>query len=112
MRKITIFILFWLILISSGCTNQSTLAPTQEPKGKFPVIVHIKTKNEVITVLSGQIEPLYNVTTKDGKVLGQYLTAKELQENLPSIHRLLKTSYADNQEIDVIWADIEPLALH
>ncbi len=104
MRKITIFILFWLILISSGCTNQSALAPTQEPKAKLPVIVHIKTKNEVVTVLSGQTEPLYNVTTKDGKILGLYLSAKELQENLPGIYRLLKTSYADDHDISVIWA--------
>jgi hypothetical protein len=107
MRKISTFILFWLIIISSGCTNQSAFTPAQMPKGKFPVIVHIKTKNEVITVLSGQTEPLYNVTTKDGKVLGQYLSAKELQQNLPGIYRLLKTSYADDQHFDVIWAGIE-----
>ena len=109
MRKLTIFIIFWLIIISSGCTNQSALAPTQEQQFKLPVIVHIKTKNEVITVLSGQTELLYNVTTKDGKVLGLYLSAKELQKNLPGIYRLLKTSYADDQDIDVIWADTEPL---
>jgi len=84
--------------------EQSALAPIQEPKGKLPVIVYIKTKNEVITVLSGQTEPLYNVTTKDGKVLGQYLSAKELQENLPDIYRLLKTSYADDSNITVTWA--------
>ncbi|NQT01160.1 MAG: hypothetical protein HQ580_03995 [Planctomycetes bacterium] len=107
MRKITIFILFWLIFISSGCTNQSALAPTQEPKGKLPVIVHIKTKNEVVTVLSGQTEPLYNVTTKDGKILGQYLSAQQLQENLPGIYRLLKTSYTGNPNIAVIWAGID-----
>jgi hypothetical protein len=107
MRKITILILFWLILISPGCTNQSALTPTQKQKSKFPVIVHIKTKNEVITVLSGQTEPLYNVTTKDGKILGQYLSAQQLQKNLPDIYRLLKTSYADNQEINVIWVGID-----
>lgn len=107
MRKISTFILFWLILINSGCTNQSALAPTQKPKSKFPVIVHIKTKNEVITVLSGQTEPLYNVTTKDGTILGQYLSAQELQKNLPRIYRLLKTSYADDQDFDVIWAGID-----
>ncbi len=112
MRKITIFIIVWLIFISFGCTNQSALTPNQKPKSKFPVIVHIKTKNEVITVFSGQTEPLYNVTTKDGKVLGLYLSAKELKENLPDIYRLLKTSYADNQEIDVIWAEIKPMTLH
>ena len=107
MRKITNFILFWLILISSGCTNQSALVPTQKQKSKFPVIVHIKTKNEVITVLSGQTEPLYNVTTKDGKVLGQYLSAQQLQKNLPDIYRLLKTSYTDDEDIAVIWAGID-----
>lgn len=112
MRKTTIFILFWLILISSGCTNQSALVPTQDSKSNLPVIVHIKTKNEVITVFSGQTEPLYNVTTKDGKILGQYFSAKELKENLPDIYRLLKTSYADDQEINVIWADTAPLAAH
>jgi len=104
MRKLTIFIIFWLIFISLGCTNQSALAPTQEPKSKLPVIVRLKTKNEVVTILSGPTEPLYNVTTKDGKVLAQYLSAKELQENLPGIYRLLKTSYADNPNNAFIWA--------
>jgi hypothetical protein len=105
MRKITILILFWLILIISGCANQSALAPTQEPKSKLPVILRLKTKKEVVTILSGPTEPLYNVTTKDGKDLGQYLSAKELQENLPGIYRLLKTSYADNHPNNAfIWA--------
>jgi hypothetical protein len=112
MRKIIIFIISWLIFLSSGCTNQSALTSTLKPKDKLPAIVHIKTKNEIISVFSGQTEPLYKVTTKDGKVLGQYLTAKELKENLPNIYRLLKTSYVDDQEIDVIWADTIPLAIH
>ena len=112
MRKITIFIIVWLNFISSGCANQSALAPTQKQKSKLPVIVHIKTKNEIVSVLSGQTEPLYNVTTKDGKVLGQYLTSKELKENLPQIYRLLKTSYADDQNISIIWADTIPSAIH
>ncbi|MBC8470869.1 MAG: hypothetical protein H8D56_15460 [Planctomycetes bacterium] len=105
MRKITILILFWLIFISFGCTNQSALAPTQEPKSKLPAIVHIKTKNEVVTILCGQTGPLYNVTTKDGKILAQYLSEKQLQKNLPGIYRLLKTSYADNHPNNAfIWA--------
>ena len=107
MRKITI-LLIWFILISSGCTNQSALVSTQKLKDKPSVIVHIKTKNEIITVLSGQTGPVYNVITKDGKVLGQYLSAKELQENLPDIYRLMKTSYADDLDNIVIWADCDP----
>jgi flagellar basal body rod protein FlgF len=85
--------------------EQSEPAPIQEPKGKFPVIVRLKTKNEVVTILSGQTGPLYNVTTKDGKILAQYLSEKQLQKNLPGIYRLLKTSYADNHPNNAfIWA--------
>jgi flagellar basal body rod protein FlgG len=83
----------------------SALAQPQLPNHKLPVIVRLKTKNEVITILSGQTGPLYNVTTKDGKVLGQYLSEKQLQKNLPGIYRLLKTSYADNHPNNAfIWA--------
>jgi len=85
-------------------TEQSAPALTQEPKSKLPVIVRLKTKNEVVTILSGQTEPLYNVTTKDGKILAEHLSEKQLQKNLPGIYRLLKTSYADNPNNAFIWA--------
>ena len=111
MRKILIS-LFCIILTNAGCTNQSTPAPAQQLNSNLPVIVHIKTNNEVITIYSGQREPLYNVTTKDGKVLGQYLSAKELQENLPDIYHLLKTSYAGDLDNVVIWADTAPSSIH
>ena len=84
--------------------EQSALALPQEPKDKLPVIVRLKTKNEVVTILSGPTEPLYNVTTKDGKILAQNLSEKQLQKNLPGIYRLLKTSYADNPNNAFIWA--------
>ena len=103
MRKIMIYLILF-ILISTGCTSQSALAPARNSEDNLPVIVHIKTRNEIVTIFSGQTEPLYNVTTKDGKVLGQYLSAKELQKNLPDIYRLLKTSYTDDMDNTVIWA--------
>ena len=104
MRTIAIFILFWLIIVVSGCANQSALTPNQESEDKFPVIVRLKTKNEVVTILAGQTEPLYNVSTRDGKILAQYFSEKQLQKNLPGIYRLLKTSYADNSNNAFIWA--------
>jgi flagellar basal body rod protein FlgG len=84
--------------------EQTALALTREPKDNLPVIVRLKTKNEVVTILAGQTEPLYNVTTKDGKILAQYLSEKQLQKNLPGIYRLLKTSYTDNPNNAFIWA--------
>lgn len=104
MRTIAIFILSWLIIVVSGCANQSALAPNQESEDKLPVIVRLKTKNEVVTILAGQTEPLYNVTAKDGKIIAQYLSEKQLQKNLPDIYRLLKTSYTDNPNNAFIWA--------
>jgi flagellar basal-body rod protein FlgG len=89
--------------------EQSALALPPEPKGKLPVIVRLKTKNEVVTILSGPTEPLYNVTTKDGKILGLHLSEQQLQKNLPGIYRLLKTSYADNHPNNAfIWAGSIP----
>lgn len=108
MRTIAIFILFWLIIVVSGCANQSEPALTQVPKDKFPVIVRLKTKNEVVTILSGQTGPLYNVMTKDGEILAEHLSEKQLQKNLPAIYRLLKKSYTDIPNNDFIWAGIEP----
>ena len=93
-----------LIIISAGCTSQSALAPTQKSKNDFPVIVYIKTRNEIVTIYSGQTEPLYKVATKDGKVLGQYLSDKELRENLPDIYYLLKSSYTQDTDNIAIWA--------
>ena len=88
--------------------EQSALVLTQNSKDIFPVIVRLKTKNEVVTILSGQTGPLYNVTTKDGKILAQYISEKQLQKNLPGIYRLLKTSYADNPNNAFIWAGSIP----
>jgi len=104
MRKTTIFLL-WLILISAGCTNQLVFAPDQKTKDSLPAIVHIKMRNEIVTIFSGQTEPLYSVTTKDGTILGQYLSDEELRENLPDIYRLLKSSYTDDMDNIVIWAN-------
>jgi flagellar basal body rod protein FlgF len=83
--------------------KQSPFLKTQKLKEKPSVIVHIKTKKEIVTILSGPNGPLYNVATKEGKVLGQHLSAREFQENLPDIYRLLKTSYADDLDNIVIW---------
>ena len=103
MRKIIIF-LTWLILISAGCASQSAFAPDQKSKDNLPAIVHIKTRNEIVTIFSGQTEPLYSVTTKDGKVLGQFLSDEELRENLPDIYHLLKSSYTQDIDNIAIWA--------
>jgi hypothetical protein len=97
--------LILFILISAGCTNQLAFTPDRKTKDSLPAIVHIKTRNKIVTIFSGQTEPLYSVTTKDGTILGQYLSDEELRENLPDIYRLLKSSYTGDMDNIVIWAN-------
>ena len=104
MRKIVFFILCWLILIGSGCGEQSGRVQTGNPENKLPVIVYLETRNEVVSIMSGYEGPVYTVTTRDGRILGKHLSEQELQVKLPNIYHFVKTSYADNERGSVIWA--------
>jgi len=104
MQKIVIFILCWLILIGSGCGEQSGRVQTGNPEDKLPVIVYLETRNVVVSIMSGYEGAVYTVTTKDGRILGKYLSEHELQEKLPNIYYFLKTSYADDGKGSTIWA--------
>ncbi len=104
MRKTVIFILCWLMLIGSGCGEQSVRVQTENLEDKLPVIVYLETRNEVVSIMSGYRGAVYTVTTKDGRILGRHLTEQELQVKLPNIYHFLKTSYADDEKGNVIWA--------
>ena len=104
MRKTVILILFWLILIGSGCGEQSGRVQTENTKDNFPMIVYLKTRNEVVSIMSGYEGAVYTVTTKDGRILGRHFTEQELQVKLPNIYHFLKTSYADDEKGSAIWA--------
>ena len=104
MRKIVILILCWLMLIGSGCSEQSGRVQTENLEDKFPVIVSLETRNEVVSIMSGYEGPVYTVTTRDGGILGKDLSEQELQEKLPNIYHFLKTSYADDGKGRAIWA--------
>ena len=104
MRKTVILILFWLILISSGCGKQSGRVQTENTESKLPVIVYLETRNEVVNIMSGYEGPVYTVTTRDGRILGKYLSEQALQVKLPNIYHFLKTSYADDDKGSAIWA--------
>jgi len=104
MRKIVILILCWLVLIGSGCGVQSGRVQTGNSEDNLPVIVYLETRNEVVSIMAGYEGPVYTVTTKDGGILGKDLSEQELQEKLPNIYHFLKTSYADNEKCNAIWA--------
>ena len=104
MQKPMILILCWLILIGLGCGNQSAQVQNENPEDKLQVIVHLETRNEVVSIMSGYEGLVYTVTTKNGRILGQDLSEQELQAKLPNIYHFLKTSYADDERSGVVWA--------
>ena len=106
MQKTVISIICWLILTGSGCGNKSARVHTGSPEVKLRVIVHLETRNEVVSIFSGHEGLIYTVTTKDGRILGQNLYEQELQVKLPNIYHFLKTSYADDGRSGVAWAGI------
>ena len=105
MQKIIILIFCWLILIGSGCEDKSARLQTENPENELPVIIHLKKRNEVVTIISGQEGLLYTVSTKDGRMLGEHLSEQELQVKLPDIYNSLKRSYAGSDNRDVFWID-------
>ncbi len=104
MRKTVILILFWLILIGSGCGEQSGRVQTENTKDNFPVIVYLKTRNEVVSIMSGYQGTVYTVMTKEGRIIVKNLSENELQVKLPNLYHFLKTSYADDEKGSAIWA--------
>jgi len=104
MRKIVILILCWLVLIGSGCSEQSGRVQTGNLEDNLPVIIYLETRNEVVSIMSGYLGAVYTVTTKEGGILGKNLSENELQEKLPNIYHFLKTSYADGEKGRAIWA--------
>jgi hypothetical protein len=102
MRKIIILVLCWFVFVSSGCSWHTVSLQTENTETKFPVIVYLETRGEVVAVMSGYKGTIYTVTAKDGEILGEELSEQELQAELPEIYRLVKTSYTGEE--GKIWA--------
>ena len=90
-------------LVSSGCGPQPLSTGPGIPDASPPVIVHLQTRNAIVTVMAGSEGRLYTIRTREGRVLGQHLSERELQVRVPDIHLLMKQSYAEEGP-SVIWA--------
>jgi hypothetical protein len=68
-------------------------------------IVHLETRNKLVTVQSGPGGLVYLVETKDGKVLHENLSVEQLKAQAPEIHQLIKTAVAGNGSKDDSFMD-------
>ena len=108
MQKKVMLILGCLVLAGLGCSSRPTLVQTDEAQDQFRVIVHLETRSEVTTVMSGRKGRAYTIRAKDGKMLEQQISESELWTKFPAIYRLLKTSYAGERKGNAIWAGGNP----
>ncbi|MGD2095133.1 MAG: hypothetical protein PVH77_09030 [Phycisphaerales bacterium] len=102
MRKIMILVLCGFIFIGSGCSRNTVSLQDENADSRFPVIVYLETKGKIVAVMSGYGRTIYTVTAKDGEILGEELSERELQAKLPEIYHLVKTSYTGEES--KIWA--------
>ncbi len=67
----------------------ATVAPSPSPQ---PVITHLEFRDKLVTIKAGAHGPIYEVRSKDGRLLRENLTAKELQAREPGLYKLIQTA--------------------
>ena len=93
-------------VMSVSCSHQSqTSTVTFSQKSDGPVIVHLATRDRVITISSGIDGPVYTVKTRDGKILGEKLSADALHARFPEIEKFMDTTLAGQDEKSGRWID-------
>jgi len=77
-------------------TAPPAVAPVKgpAPTDALPVVGHLATRDRLITIEISPQGPRYTVRHKDGRVLHQSLSEKELQTRAPELHRLVKQGVA------------------
>ena len=94
-----------LALIASGsCVNRQRIPATSSlpaaqalptgETGPFVVIGHLEHRDRIVTIKSGDQGTVYSVTSKDGKLLFENLTAAQLKEQSPEIHSFIEAATA------------------
>ena len=71
----------------------------------LPVIVHLEKRGQWITVKAGPKGPVFTVTSKDGKMVHQNLTEKEMQAKAPELFQFYKTGMAGGAQKNGSWVD-------
>jgi hypothetical protein len=77
------------IIIAAALTIGTTLSAAEAPS----IIGHLESKGRIITIYAGS-QPCYTVRTKDGKILAERISLRELNAKFPELRRAVDGSYA------------------
>jgi len=77
-------------------TTRPVLKPAAVPQhaSKYPVIVHIVSRDQTVTVSAGPKGPVYSMTGADGRVMVADASGPEFAKLQPEIYRHLRQSLA------------------
>jgi hypothetical protein len=95
-RNIVVIAVLTFAVMMSGCLTCCA---------DDPVIGHMERRDTIVTIHAAKDGPRYTVRAKDGSLIVERLTEKELQAKLPDVHRDIKTGVAGNDAILIRLAD-------
>jgi hypothetical protein len=77
------------LLIAIVCGHEPLRIPLASVVDGRPVIVHLVSRDHVVSVTTGPNGPLYSAKSKDGEMVASGLTLRELREEYPDVYRRL-----------------------
>ena len=103
----------------AGCTQRSATSVGEDlgvaadrrealpagPATSLPAIGHLRTRDRIITILSGEGGPVYTIRTTGGEVLFRELSEDDLRAELPEVHGLIKSAFAGGDDPDGVVID-------
>jgi hypothetical protein len=99
MRVVLLFVPIVITAVSlASCSAQrQAVAPvvpgrefTPQPEtGPYVVMGHLRHRDRIVTIKSGEQGTVYSVQNADGKILFENLTAAQLKSQAPEIHDVI-----------------------
>ncbi len=78
-----------LLIAIVACGNENVRVPMVPVVNGRPVIVHLVSREHVVSITAGPDGPLYSAKTKDGIEVATGLTLQQLREEYPDVYRKL-----------------------
>jgi len=87
----------WIGLsITAGALAQDENKKPQVTNKNSVVIGYMQSRNRVVTISQGPKGTVYTIKNKDGKVLAENISEKDLKEKYPSVYSQVKYGLAGN----------------
>ncbi len=77
------------LLIAIALGQDALRVPLTPVVDGKPVIVHLVSRDHVVSVTASPDGPLYSATTKEGVMVASGVTLEQLQEKYPAVYRQL-----------------------